>query len=476
MQNKLNLTKDSVMFLLPDAASAPQSFSRRRTVHCLRFSVLALAVASALPVCAQTSLNSGNSNLPLNAPRVFAAQSGAVDYSVNSKVAMIRVAVAQNSLPADGQTPARLAISVRDQKGELLQGLTYLTIESSAGRIQIPGASTDEFGPGSMDQDKVTRGTQIKVIDGKLDVLLIAPTQAQEVTVRITAGSVRAEGVISFVPELREMLAVGLVEGIIRFDAKSPLQLSGARRDDGFEQEIHNLAKSSDEGKRFSALRAAFFLKGKIKGDALLTMAYDSDKDTYARLFRSVRPDEYYAVYGDASVRGFEAQSSSKMYVRIDKEKSYLLWGDFTTGDGFSQLAGGGNVASVRQRDLGNYSRSMNGARGHYDLDGILLNSFATKDNLVQLVEEFPAQGNSGPFAVSKHDAVAGSEKVEIITRDRYQPSVILETVPLQRYVDFSFEPFSGRILLNQPLPSVDLNGNPKSLRVTYEVILLGKD
>ncbi len=465
MQTKSHFIQDATMFLNSDATRKPRTLS-----GCLRFSALVLAVASTLPVSAQTSLNGGNSHLPSDAPQVFAARVGDVDYAQNRKVAMIRVVVAQNSLPADGQTPARLAISVRDQNGALLQGLTYLTVEANAGRLQIPGASTDEFGPGRVDLDKVTRGTQVKVIDGKLDLMLIAPSQAQDVTVRITAGNVRAEGVISFVPELRELLAVGLVEGIIRFDAKSPLLLTGARRDDGFEQEIQNFARSSNEGKRYSALRTAFFLKGKIKGDALLTMAYDSDKDTYSRLFRSVRPDEYYAVYGDSSVRGFEAQSSSKMYVRIDKEKSYLLWGDFNTGDGFSQIAGGGNVANIRQRDLGNYSRSMNGARGHYDQHGVLVNGFATKDNLVQLVEEFPAQGISGPFAVSKHDAVAGSEKVEIITRDRYQPSVILATAALQRYVDYSFEPFSGRILLNQALPSVDMNGNPKSLRVTYEV------
>ncbi|MFZ6672891.1 hypothetical protein [Undibacterium sp. Xuan67W] len=446
----------------------------------LRFTVLALAVASALPARAQSNfdqssgnavaLNNSNSNLPSNAPRILAARIDSVDYAANSKVGQIRVVVAENSLPADGQTPVRLAISLRDQQGELIQGLTYITIESTGGRIQLPDASTDEFGSGSLDQDKITRGTQMKVIDGKADLLLIAPSQPQDVTVRITAGRVRAEGVISFLPELREMLAVGLVEGIIRFDARSPLQLTGARRDDGFEQEIRSFAHSSSDGKRLSALRAAFFLKGKIKGDALLTMAYDSDKDTYSKLFRSIRPDDYYAVYGDSSVRGFDAQSSSKLYVRVDKEKSYLLWGDFTTADGFSQLAGGGKVASLRQRDLGNYSRSMNGMRTHYDQDGILLNGFVTKDNLVQLVEEFPAQGISGPFAVSKHDAVSGSEKVEIITRDRYQPAVILSATALQRYADYSFEPFSGRILLNQSLPSVDLNGNPKSLRVTYEV------
>ncbi len=60
-------------------------------------------------------------------------------------------------------------------------------------------------------------------------------------------------------------------------------------------------------------------------------MAYDSDKDTEERLFRDIQPDRFYPVYGDASVRGFDAQSTGRFYVRVDKNRSYLLYGDFTT-------------------------------------------------------------------------------------------------------------------------------------------------
>ncbi|MFC5472502.1 hypothetical protein [Paraherbaspirillum soli] len=470
------------------------------TVRSMHFAVMALAVAGTLPAWGQGTLNgfrgdlgqsvntfngsaasfksgvdlpaldTGNSNLPPSGPKIYPERIGDADYGLNRKVGVIRVEVERDSLPADGQTPARLTISVLDRQDQPLKGETVITVEASGGRLQIPGAATDEFGPAATDRDRITPGTQVKVVDGKAQVLLLAPYQPQDVTVRISAGRAQAQGVISFVPELRETLAVGLVEGIIHFDSKSPLQLSSARHDDGFEREIDSFARSGDGGKRYGALRTAFFLKGTIKGDALLTMAYDSDKDTYNRLFRDIRPEDFYPVYGDASIRGFDAQSSSKLYVRIDKDKSYLLWGDFNTGDGFSQFSGGGSVADIRKRDLGNYSRSMNGARAHYEKDGALLNGFVTKDSLVQMIEEFPGQGISGPFAVSKRDAVSGTEKVEIITRDRYQPAVILAVEPLQRFGDYSFEPFSGRILLRQPLPSVDANGNPKSLRVTYEV------
>ena len=67
-----------------------------------------------------------------------------------------------------------------------------------------------------------------------------------------------------------------------------------------------------------------------------------------SRLLSNIQPDAFHPVYGDASLHGDDAKSSTALYVRVDKEKSYLLYGDFATGDGFSQLSGAGAVASVR--------------------------------------------------------------------------------------------------------------------------------
>ncbi|MFH4308075.1 hypothetical protein WAJ73_24960, partial [Acinetobacter baumannii] len=71
--------------------------------------------------------------------------------------------------------------------------------------------------------------------------------------------------------------------------------------------------------------------KGKVRGEYLLTLAYDSDKDKNQRLFRDIRPDEYYPVYGDSAAKGFDAQTTSKLYVRVDKGRSYAMYGDYVT-------------------------------------------------------------------------------------------------------------------------------------------------
>ena len=145
------------------------------------------------------------------------------------------------------------------------------------------------------------------------------------------------------------------------------------------------------------------------------------------------------------------------------------MYGDFVTGDGFSQAIGQGPVASLKSRSLGNYNRSATGVRAHLGGDVINGNAFVFNDRLRQVVEEFRSQG-SGPYGLSNNAVLEGSEKVEVIVRDRNQTSRIVSVKALTRLVDYTFEPFSGRIVLSSFLPSVDENLNPVSLRVTYEV------
>jgi hypothetical protein len=308
---------------------------------------------------------------------------------------------------------------------------------------------------------------QLKVEGGVAEFTLLAPAEAQDVRVRISAGGEEAAGVISFIPELRPMVAAGLIEGIVNFRQRTVL--SQTRRNDGFEQEIENWTRQFNAGRTAAAGRAAFFLKGTIRGDLLLTAAYDSDKATRARLLRDVRPDELYPVYGDASLRSFDARSADRLYVRVDKNKSYALYGDFVTGDGFTQAIGQGAVASLKQRSLGNYNRTATGLRLHHEEGALSGNVFAFRDRLRQVVEEIASQG-SGPYGLRNNGVLEGSEKLEVLVRDRAQPSRIVSVRALVRLVDYTFEPFSGRILLTSFLPAVDDQLNPVSLRVSYEV------
>ncbi len=390
-----------------------------------------------------------------------------LDYGPNAAVGRLVVEVDRDAVPADGQSPVKVTVRVYGRDGQPLAGTALVTVEHSGGRVLLPGARTDEFGPRRQDADRTVPGVQLRVDGGTAEFSLLAPAEAQDVRLRLTAGAEQAAGTVSFVPELRPMVAAGLVEGIVNF--RNRTVIDPARQGDGFEREIDHWARQFNAGKANVGARAAFFLKGVIKGDLLLTAGYDSDKETRARLLRDIVPDRFYPVYGDASLRSFDARSTSRLYVRIDRKKSYLLYGDFVTGDGFSQPIGQGMVASLRQRSLGNYNRTATGVRVHEERDGLVANAFAFNDTLKQVVEEFASQG-SGPYGLRNNGVLEGSEKVEVVVRDRTQPSRIVAVRPLVRLVDYTFEPFSGRILLATFLPSVDESLNPVSLRVTYEV------
>ena len=428
---------------------------------------------------AQTTAPSGNSYRgesvvpPLGtAPQVFPGTSnGEVDYRANAQVARLVVEVEKNDLPADGVSTNRITIRALDAKGNVILnpvGKLFATVEVSGGRLLIEGAKTDEFGPGRRDADRVIPGTQVELKNGSVTLTLLAPVEPQDVRVRVTMGTAVARGIVSYVPELREFVAAGLLEGIL--SQRSRGNVLPTRIDDGFEKELRRWVNTSSNGKRSFGVRSAFFVKGVLQNEWLLTAAFDSDKDTNNRLFKDPRSDELYPVYGDSALRGNEAKSADRVYLRMDKGKTYGLYGDFNTGDSFSQLTGGGNVAGVKLRNLGAYNRSATGFKGHLEQPGYFANAYYFRDNLKQVVEEYRGNGTSGPYYVTSRSGVQGSEKVEIITRDRNQLGVVVEVLALVRFEDYTFEPFSGAILLKSPVASVDSNGNPRYLRVTYEV------
>ncbi|WP_303748228.1 Ig-like domain-containing protein [Stenotrophomonas pigmentata] len=451
-----------------------------------RVSLLACALATAsLPVLAQnvgsstrftpvigdsTTLYPRSLTTTDTPPEVVAARSGEVDYSRNAGVDRVSVEVDRDGVPADGQTPVHITVHLLGADGKPLAGKSFVTIENSGGRIRLPGSRTDEFGPGASDADKVMPGIQVEVENGVAEFDLIAPHDPQDVLLRITSGGQTAEGTIGFLPEMRELLATGLIEGVLNFRNKSNASLiSPVEHHDAFDRDIRRWEKQFNNGKASASARTAFFVKGRIKGEYLLTAAYDSDKDVRGRLLRDIQPEEFYPVYGDSSLRGFDARSAERLYVRVDNKRSYLLYGDFQTGDNLATSSGVGGSGPIPQRSLSTYNRTATGLGWHFESERVRTNVFAIEDSLRQIIEEFRSQG-SGPYALRNNAVLEGSERVEMIVRDRNQPSRIVTVKPLARLVDYSFEPFSGRILLNQFLPSFDSDLNPVSLRITYEL------
>ena len=378
---------------------------------------------------------------------------------ISSPVAKIAVKIPGDNLPADGVSETEVFVDLQGAGGLALKEDVDLTIEVDGGaRIVLPGAVESEGKGRTGDIDKVQPGYQATAKSGQLKFKLVAPYKPGVVNVRVSVRGVAEKVAVRYVPDLREMIVVGLLEGRIRADKFDPKTIVPVRENDLFDQELKGFEREFNGGRGRAGARAAVYLKGKIKGEYLLTLAYDSDKETRRGLFQDIDPNAFYPVYGDSSVRGVDAQSTGKLYVRLDKNRSFLLFGDFTTQD------------NSPSRSLSQYSRSLPGLRGHYEEGKVIANAFLARESLRQIVDEFPGRGMSGPYSVSNPNGVAGTEKIEILVRDRNRPSIVLKSTLLTRSVDYEFEPFTGQILFKSPVPSFDDQQNPLSIRVTYEV------
>ena len=202
--------------------------------------------------------------------------------------------------------------------------------------------------------------------------------------------------------------------------------------------------------------RLAFYLKGKIQGKYLLTAQLDTTEDQLSEiftdlhkkdaksLFRRFDPDAYYPVYGDESTTYADVNSQGRMYLRLDWDKSQVIWGNYTTGFTGSELA--------------IYNRSLYGLKVHYqdtettsyNKAKIQLQAFASEPGTLLAHNEFLATGGSLYYLRHK-DVVQGSEKLLIEVREA-DTEQIIEHIELVAGVDYEFDFIQGRILLNTPL------------------------
>jgi len=228
--------------------------------------------------------------------------------------------------------------------------------------------------------------------------------------------------------------------------------------------------------------RLAFYLRGKIRGDWLLTTAADTREGPIEELFdnflesdarsfiRRLDPDRYYPIYGDDSTAVNDAPTDGKLFVRLERGGTEFLWGNFRT--------------RAPETTFTNFTRSLYG--GRFRIEGGQTSSgdvkyraelFAAEPGTIQALDEFRGTGGSLYF-LRNQDILAGSPQVWIEVRDAVTGSLIVreQLAPLE---DFEVNPIQGRIQLRAPLSStvaagsliggISAGGNPQFLVVRYE-------
>ena len=336
----------------------------------------------------------------------------------------------------------QLFIRVVDADGRQTPATGELTLTTSAGHLSADHTNT---------YDTQVQTLVLHLHQGSVSAELLAPEERGGLLIKAEYGSLSENRHLLHGNQARGLLVNGLVQ--VRLGLND-----GYRGEfhDGFAQSVEVLAETPLGSNSVLAGRTALFIKGKIKGDWLLTMAYDSDKDRTLPAIDDIDPEAWYPVYGDESTQGNDAVSRSSLYVLLEQDGQQYLYGDFETDQALSFRAGA-------------YRRNLNGARGEWMGDFWQFSSFVAEKETTTGFRELAGLGTTGPYRVSENSLTTGSELVTIVTRDRDLDGLVLQEQPLARFVDYSINYMDGTIMLNQPLASYDESFNPQFLRVRYE-------
>ncbi|MBN1755980.1 hypothetical protein JW877_07185 [bacterium] len=201
--------------------------------------------------------------------------------------------------------------------------------------------------------------------------------------------------------------------------------------------------------------RGAFFMKGAIFNQFLLTASYDSKVGRRRKVFRYFDPEKLYPVYGDNSSIFYEAQASTPLFLKIEKDQSFLMWGDYIT--------------DFKEREFTFYNRTFTGINGKLDTKYFNAKTFFSSTDRRSYMEAIRGEGVSGYYYLANTPVCEGTEKIRIETHDKYHPEIILYTETKSWPEDYEIDYQTGSILFKNPVHSQDGSDNPVYIIATYE-------
>ena len=346
--------------------------------------------------------------------------------------ARLLLRAATDSLSADGgRSTLPIDLLLVDADGTPVSGASFVTLES--GRGDFVGEDLRAREPGH----------QVRVENGRAKLVLKSSERAGRFRVDARTGDLAAGLNLVQLAAGRPLIVAGSI------DAGATLALG---------ETGEGTARTDDDVELDS--RAALFLKGGVKGGGQLTLAYDTDATRDSALLGDPVAAERgaYPVTGDASLRGYEARSRSRLYARYERERSSLMWGDYLT-DAYTELD-----------DLARVQRTLTGANGVWDTGRTRVQAFAAEQSAARRGERFRGNGTAMLYELDGAPIVPNSEVVERIVTSRDNPGLEISATRLVPGLDYRLDPVTGRLSFADPVASVDAGLNPVSIRVGYDV------
>lgn len=349
----------------------------------------------------------------------------------------------KSRLLADGRVKPVFAVRFFDRWG-------YPARRGLVGKYQIGAPFTAYQSVQQLQQDQVSaiapREPTFTVGEDGIAYLRLTPTTTTGVvTVTVPLQGDTYQQLRGWMrPAARDWILVGVASGTAAFDK--------------IKNNMQSLQGDDPNSDIYQDSRVAFYAKGTIKGDFLLTASYDSAKAGGVGangLQQAVNPNTYFMLYGDASEQGFDASSASKLYVKIERDQFYAMFGDYNTG--------------LTVTELSRYDRQFNGLKSAYQGDNFGYTAFAAQNAQAYVKDEIQGNGTSGLYHLSHRQLLINSERVILQVRDRFT-NAVLSSQQLSAFVDYTIDYFGGSLFFKQPVPARDSNFNPEYIVVEYEV------
>jgi len=344
---------------------------------------------------------------------------------------------AQSQAVADGVIAPVIAVKLFDKdgypvrnglQGEFTIDSPYYALDPKKNRAQI---NRNDFKPNY----EITS-------DGTAYITLEPTTQAGEAVLRFPLANGQEEELrVWLKPQNREWLLVALAEGTIGYQ-----DISG---------HVKNAQQHDVKKDFYSDGRLALFAKGQVLGSWLLTAAYDSAKGKTTPFEKLLDPNKYYTLYGDSSQQKMDASMEGKLYLRIERDRFYTVFGDYST--------------NMSKTELSKYLRKFHGIQSVYQGDEVSFNAFVTESAQRFERDEIQGDGTSGLYQLTASDIISNSETISIQVRDRFRSEIVLSEVELVKDSDYSIDYFDGSIFFKTPIQSTDENLNPRYIIARYE-------
>jgi hypothetical protein len=346
---------------------------------------------------------------------------------VRSEPVRLVVETVESRIPADGRSTATIKGQLLDAQGNRSNQDAVITLSATAGKFTGTDANPD------------LDNFQVQARNGEFTTTLQAGIEAKTVRIRAAARDFEAYTQLEFATNLRPTLLTGVID----------LRL-GARGTDYYSSFRDFLPTDGDDRAQFDVY-SAVFATGHV-GNWSFTVAHNSDRalnqdcSGSSTLNRESADCNKYPVYGDSSTVDKVVRSRDSLFVRLERNQDYFMWGDYNTEE-----------FATRSQLFTSTTRELHGFKANYNIGNLQLTGFYG-DNVEGFQRDTIApDGTSGFYFLSRRLVLPGSETVFIEAEELGRPGTVVRRQQLTRGQDYDIDYDRGTLLFNDPVARTDL-------------------